>query len=165
MIDEARRVIAQLGLVPLPHEGGYFREIWTSATRLPSGRATASAIYFVLTPEAFSAFHRMAAEELWHFHAGDAVEHVQLDSRPAGASIAIVTRLGPDLLGSDQPWLSVGSNVWQGARLAAGAIRGWALVSCTVSPAWDQAEFELGDADALCRIFPAAATWVRDLTR
>lgn len=162
MNTEARQVIARLGLTPLPHEGGFFREIWTSSARLSSGRAAASAIYFLMAPNDFSALHRMAVEELWHFHAGDPVEHVQLDAKAGGA---IVTRLGPEILNGDRPWLAVASKVWQGARIVPGAGRGWALLSCAVSPAWDRAEFELGNAGELRRWFPANERWVRELTR
>jgi predicted cupin superfamily sugar epimerase len=162
MNSEARQVIARLGLAPLPHEGGYFREIWTSSARLPSGRGMASAIYFLLMPNEFSAFHRMAAEELWNFHSGDPVEHVQLDAKTGGA---IITRLGPEILNGDRPWLVVPGNVWQGARIVPGGGRGWALVSCGVAPAWDRAEFELGNASELRRLFPANDGLVRELTR
>jgi uncharacterized protein len=162
MNPEAQHVIDRLGLEPLPAEGGYFRAVWTSATLLPSGRAAASAIYFLLTPGEFSAWHRLAAEELWHFAAGDPIDHVQLD--PATGRVA-VARLGPEVATGDLPQLLVRGGVWQGARLAPGGRRGWALVGCTVSPAWDQAEFELGNADDLCRTFPGNDVWVRELTR
>src|SRR5687767_4055852 len=115
MTPEARQIIAQLELAPLPREGGYFRVVWTSTTRLPSGRAGTSAIYFLITDDDFSALHRLRAEELWHFHAGDAVDHVQLD--PANKSVTRI-RLGPDVLARDQPQLIVRGGVWQGARLA-----------------------------------------------
>jgi predicted cupin superfamily sugar epimerase len=162
MNAEARRLIAKLALVPLPGEGGYFRERWTSATRLRCGRGAASAIYFLMTPEGFSAWHRLAAEELWFFHAGDAVEHIQLDP-PTGRLSK--TRLGAAVLKRDVPQLRVPGGVWQGARLAAGAKRGWALISCVVSPSWDQSEFELADPDLLRAAFPENAAWVGRLTR
>jgi uncharacterized protein len=162
MNPEAQQVIARLGLEPLPVEGGYFRAIWTSRTLLVSGRAAASSIYFLMTPGEFSALHRLAAEEIWHFHAGDAIEHVQMD--PAVGRVTTV-RLGPDVLAGDQPQRWISSGVWQGARIAPGGRRGWALAGCTVSPAWDQAEFELGNADALRLAFPGNDALVRELTR
>lgn len=162
MNAEAKRVIAQLGLVPLPQEGGYFRELWTSSARLPGGRCAASAIYFLMTPEGFSAWHRLAAEERWFFHAGDVVEHVRLDP-PSGR--LTVTRLGAAVLRKEVPQLTVPAGVWQGARLAPRGKRGWALLGCTVCPGWDRAEFELADADLLCAAFPANDSWVRKLTR
>jgi uncharacterized protein len=158
----AEQVISKLGLAPLPHEGGYFRAAWTSATLLPSGRPAASAIFFLMTAEGFSALHRFGAEELWHFLSGDAVEHVQLDPHDGRVSVA---RLGSDVLAGDASVLRVGKNIWQGARLASGGRQGWALLGCTVSPAWDQAEFELGNAAALRLAFPGNDALVRKLTR
>ena len=56
MHDEAARVIAALGLEPLPHEGGFFRQTWRGEL--------GSAILFLITPENFSAVHRIAQQEL-----------------------------------------------------------------------------------------------------
>ena len=152
----AREVMARLQLAPLPGEGGFFRQ--TSRT------ATASSILFLLTPEEFSALHRLAQDELWHFHAGDAVEHVQLDAVSGGCR---VTRLGPDVHGGDAPQVFVPARVWQGARIAEGgtARQGYALVGCTVSPPWDEHGFELGARAGLLRDFPGHERWIEALTR
>jgi predicted cupin superfamily sugar epimerase len=162
MNAEAMQVIAKLGLMPLPREGGFYRLVWISSERLASGRAAGSAIYFFITPEEFSGLHRLRAEELWLFHAGDSVEHVQIDPRN-GALVR--TRLGPGVTTGDVPQLVVPSGVWQGARIAPRGHHGWALLGCSLSPAWDEAEFELGDRDRLAREFPAHATLVRELAR
>lgn len=162
MNAEARQLIDRLGLVPLPHEGGYYRPTWTSRESLPSGRRAASAIYFLMAPGEFSALHRMPAEELWHFHAGDAVDHVQLDQRTGAAH---VHRLGADVLAGDVPQLVVAGGMWQGAKLIDGGRHGWALFGCTVTPAWLDSEFELGASADLLRDFPKHVRWVHELTR
>jgi len=151
---EAQGIVATLGLEPLPHEGGFFRQTW---------RGTGgSAIYFLLTPEDFSALHRLMADELWHFYAGDAVEHVML---VPGGGVPRLSRLGGDVLAGEVPQLAVPAGVWQGARLAEGARRGWALVGCTVTPAWEDDFSEMGKREALLREFPGAAVQIRALTR
>jgi len=161
--EDAEKIIAQLGLAPLPKEGGFFRQTWISATRLPNGRAAASAIWFLLTTDDFSAFHRISAEELWHFHAGDPVEHVQLNPADGGVHVNV---LGTELLGGQRPQLAVSGGIWQGARLMTGSrANGWALLGCTVTPAWSDEEFELGERAALMREFPGAAKWIGALTR
>jgi predicted cupin superfamily sugar epimerase len=158
----ASQLIAKLDLVPLPHEGGFFRRTWTSATTRPDARAEGSAIYFLLTDEDFSAFHRLRTPELWLFHAGDEVEHVQLE--PAAAN-PLVTMLGADPLVGHRPQLVVPGGVWQGAHLRRPQRHGWALCSCVMSPAWDDREFELGQPGRLLSEFPAAALWIPLLTR
>jgi predicted cupin superfamily sugar epimerase len=160
---EAEKIIAQLGLAPLPQEGGFFRRTWVSSTRLANGRAAASAIWFLLTDDGFSALHRLPAEELWQFYAGDAVEHVQLDPATGAARVNV---LGPDLAAKQRPQLVVPGGVWQGARLLDEARpRGWALLGCTVTPAWDDGEFELGSRETLLREFPGETGWIGALTR
>ncbi len=155
MPPTSAQLIAHLQLAPLPGEGGWFRQT--------SRRATASAIYFLLTRDDFSALHRIGQDEAWHFYAGDGVEHVQL----AADGSAHVARMGTDVLAGDQPQVIVPAGTWQGARLAArpAAGAGWALLGCTVAPPWDERGFELGGRAALVAEFPAAAAWVRALTR
>lgn len=152
MTAAAHRLIRSLRLEPLPHEGGWFRQTWCG----PSG----SAILFLLTPGGFSALHRIAQDEVWCFHAGDALEHVQLAAGGAG-----VVRLGPAPARGDGVQLVVPRGTWQGARLAPDATQGFALVSCVVTPPWDDRGFELGARGPLAHAFPAAAEWIAALTR
>lgn len=158
MNDAARDVIARFNLEPLPQEGGYFRRTWSNAT--------SSAILFLVAGDEFSALHRLSHDEVWHFHAGDGVEHVQLD--PRNGAVRCV-RLGADLMTGDKPQVVVPAGVWQGARLAALAGKqpgaGWALVGCTVSPPWDDDCFQLADRAELLRAFPSHAELIRSLTR
>ena len=152
-----------LGLAPLAHEGGYFRQTWRSEA--------GSAIYFLLTPEDFSVLHRLRrADETWHFYAGDAVQHAMLG--PGGAA-ARLTTLGNDVLAGETPQLLVPAGVWQGARLipdgaghpTTASRTGWALLGCTLAPAWDDRDFELADRADLERESPGATELIRALTR
>lgn len=152
----AERLIAALGLEPLPGEGGFFRA--TTRTR------SLSSIYFLMTPRDFSALHRIAQDEVWHFYGGDRVEHLQLT---AAGDAPVITRLGPDILAGDKPQLLVPAGVWQGARIdptvAGGA--GFALIGCTVAPPWEEKGFELASREAWTARFPAHAPLIRALTR
>lgn len=160
---EAQRIANALGLTRLPDEGGLFRQTWRTAA--------GSAIYFLLTTEEFSALHRLKTDEVWHFYAGDPVDHVQLDRR--GVAVRR-TRLGPNVLDREVPQVVVPAGVWQGARLAVepglvgsaplGA-RGWALLGCTLAPPWNDRDFELGVRAALRRDFPAQGELIDALTR
>lgn len=160
MHADARGLIATLQLEPLAQEGGFFRQTWCGAS--------GSAILFLITIDDFSALHRIAQDEMWHFYAGDAVDHVQLDPQTGEAQ---TTRLGSDYARGAVPQLVVPRGVWQGACVAAAGTsrsdgaRGFALLGCTVTPPWDPVGFELGRRDELMRLFPAHATRVRALTR
>jgi predicted cupin superfamily sugar epimerase len=154
----------------LPHEGGFFRRTWASSTLLPSGRSAGSAITFLLTDTDFSALHRLPTDELWFFHAGDVVEHIQLVNSQADP---MITRLGANFLDGQTPQLVVRGGNWQGARLGprddkladTPAQRGWSLMSCTMAPAWDEREFTLGNPAQLLAEFPHAAQWIHALSR
>jgi uncharacterized protein len=153
------------GLAPLPREGGFFTPTWTSPRKGADGRACASAILFLMTRDDFSALHRLGMDEVWQFSAGDPAELVRIDPRTGSCRACL---LGPDPGGRPRrPGRRPGGRMAGGADRAAGAgrARGWALFSCTVSPAWDEREFELGSRDALVREFPAHAAIVRALTR
>jgi len=156
----AADLIASLRLEPLPREGGFFRQTYASATRLPSGRPMGTAIYFLITPEEFSALHQLRNEEVWHFYGGDAVEHLILD--PATGEGRKI-RLGSDFVAGQTPQLVVPGDTWQGARLAEGGT--WALLGCTMSPGWDEREFTLGDRATLTAEFPVWAADIRTFTR
>jgi predicted cupin superfamily sugar epimerase len=162
---EAIALIARLGLQPLPREGGYFVRTWTSSDTLANGRPMGTAIYFLLTPQDFSALHQLDADELWHFHAGDPIEHVQWShSQPA----AQTTLLGATLESGQVPQLIVRAGNWQGARLAptsSSTSRGWAWVSCTMSPGWDEAGFTLGCRETLTTRYPQNREHIHALTR
>lgn len=162
----AAALIARLGLQPLPHEGGYFARTWTSRETLLNGRPTGTAIYFLLTRDSFSALHRLDADELWHFHAGDPIEHLQLSpTQPDAPDSVRLLQLGAHLDAGQIPQLAVPSGVWQGARLSADARLGWALVSCTMSPGWDETGFELADRKTLHAFYPAHIGLISSLTR
>lgn len=147
---------------PLPREGGYFAPAWTSPERGPDGRALGSAILFLITEADFSALHRLKTDEIWHFHAGDPAELVRLGPG-AGSGRTVV--LGPDIIGGHASQAVVPAGEWQGARIRQPGARGWTLFGCTLAPAWDEREFELGRREDLIAEFPAHADSIRALAR
>src|SRR5215813_4430623 len=64
----AAAIIAKLGLKPHP-EGGHYRETFRD-TRTVDGRATSTAILFLLARGERSHWHRVDAVEIWHYRAG-----------------------------------------------------------------------------------------------
>lgn len=164
----AEEIIDKLGLVPLAVEGGYFRETYRSAWRLPAKalppgfggpRSVATAIYFLLTPDSFSAIHRLPADEVFHFYAGDPVEMVALHAD--GTTRTVV--LGSDLEAGQAPQWVVAGGTWQGARLVAGGR--YALMGTTVAPGFDYADLEMGRREELQRRYPSEAERIAALTR
>ena len=127
-----------------------------------AGRTTGTAIYFLITRDSFSALHRLASDEIWHFYLGDPVRLVQLI--PAGGPPKLVT-LGSDLGAGQIPQQVVPGGTWQGAQLVEASPRGWSLLGCTMTLGWDDRDFTLGERASLLADFPAAAEWITRLTR
>jgi hypothetical protein len=164
----AEEIRQLLGLQPLAPEGGWFAETYRSTRTLPAGgpaagaggpRALASAICYLVEPEAFSALHRLDADEVFHFYLGDPVEMLQLGP----GTEARVLRLGPDLAAGERPQVVVPAGVWQGTRLAPGGR--WALLGTTMAPAFDPSRFELGRREELAALWPAHRALIDSLTR
>ena len=135
-MDEAERIIAALGLKAHP-EGGWYRQTWAGPE--VAGRATGTAIHFLLKAGERSHWHRVDADEIWLFHAGTPLWlHMAEDA----ASPVLSLRLGPDVLAGERPQAIVPKGWWQAAETAGG----WGLVSCTVSPGFRFEGFELAPA-------------------
>lgn len=146
----AQAVVDALRLLPHP-EGGWFRETWRSPTRLATPRGERSAltvIHYLLPAGAFSAFHRVHADEVWHHVSGDPVElHVL-----AGGAYH-VHLLDATLAAGAHDHVVVAAGAWQAAR-PAGSAAGYALVSCDVAPGFEFRDFELATAAALRALRP-----------
>ena len=133
-MSHARTLIDALALTPHP-EGGWYRETWRADA--PDGeRAAATAILFLLEEGQRSHWHRVDATELWLFHAGSAL---LIETAPGDGGPVRVARLGLDVPAGEQPQVRIAPGEWQSAT----ADRGWALVSCIVSPGFEFAGFTL----------------------
>jgi predicted cupin superfamily sugar epimerase len=162
----AKDLIELLNLEPHPSEGGFFRETFRAKERVdasaigpayPDARSIGTAIYFLLTDEAFSALHRVPGDEIFHFYLGDPVEMLML--LPDGSSETIV--LGHDLRRGMKVQHLVPGGTWQGSRVVPGGE--FALLGTTMSPGFDYADFSLADGDDLIARYPDRADEIRRL--
>jgi len=130
----AAEIIARLGLSPHP-EGGWYCETWR-AEAAAGERGSATAILFLLEAGGRSHWHKVDAAEIWLWHAGSALA---LRTAASDAGPVSEVRLGPDVLAGEMPQHVIAAGEWQAAE----AHRGWALVSCVVSPAFQFEGFAL----------------------
>ena len=126
-------IITLLGLQPHP-EGGHYRETWR-APAPPGVRAAGTAIYYLLRAGEISRWHRIDADETWHWYAGSPLA---LSLSPDGRQTEAL-RLGPDLAGGERPQILVPAGAWQSAE----SLGDWTLAGCTVSPGFVFEHFEL----------------------
>lgn len=134
----ASSVIALLDLQRHP-EGGWYRETFRDPRTDAAGRALGTAIYYLLEVGDLSAWHRVDAAEIWHWHAGGPLA---LTVSPDGVRADSV-QLGPDLRAGQRPQAVVPAGAWQTAE----SLGAWTLVGCTVAPGFDFAGFELAPPD------------------
>jgi uncharacterized protein len=167
-MPSAKEIQQLLKLQPLPVEGGYFAETYRSKLTLsqrslPSGysgeRALSTAIYYMLTPDTFSAMHRLKGDEVYHFYLGDPAEMLILWPDGSGETLL----MGQDIASGMRLQHVVPGGVWQGSRLVPGGK--FALLGTTMAPGFDLADFKSGARDELSARFPAYAELIAVLTR
>lgn len=78
----AQEVIEKFDLKPLPNEGGFFKQIYLDPHKIPTTTLGPfakehlplfSVIYYLITPDSFSALHKLVGSEVWTWVAGGVV--------------------------------------------------------------------------------------------
>lgn len=145
--------ITKLGLLPHP-EGGFFKESYRSTESIPgaslparygSDRSFSTQIYFMLVKGNFSAFHKVASDETWHFYNGAPVLLHLLDQSGH-------TKIQIGIEDGMEPQITVPAGTWFAAEVAEGG--DFSLVGCSVAPGFDFADFEMANKEELYKQFP-----------
>jgi predicted cupin superfamily sugar epimerase len=149
----ARRLVEELGLARHP-EGGWYAEVYRSVgtvEAVPSAgpRPNLTTIYFLLAQGEVSRWHRLTADEVWHWYEGDPLDLFLVRD---GERAVLRQRLGL-MAGGALPVVAVPAGTWQAAR-SAGT---YTLVGCTVAPGFTFADFSLAREDE------DAAAWLSGL--
>ncbi|GAA4460792.1 cupin domain-containing protein [Nemorincola caseinilytica] len=146
-------------------EGGAYGEIYRAAMVLPQSvlttmhngdRNAMTSIYFLLGEGEYSAFHRIASDELWHHYDGDTLCVYEIT--PDGV-------LHTHFLGLEDgaiPFAVIKAGSWFASRVAAGG--SYTLCGCTVAPGFDFADFELANRTDLQAQYPQHAALIAELT-
>jgi predicted cupin superfamily sugar epimerase len=139
----AEEIISALSLQPHP-EGGHFRETFRAGQTVSvegKRRAAATSIYYLLADGAYSAWHRIDADETWYFHAGGILLlHVLQEDGEL-----VTHRLGSVLTEPGAVFqATVPARCWFAAELANAG--DFALVGCAVAPGFEFSGFELATA-------------------
>ena len=158
LAPRAAQIVQNLGLSPHP-EGGWYRERFRSprSVQPADGRPPRSAlttIDFLLARGQFSAWHRVASDEVWHLLEGGPL---RLWTVPAAADriTAITTITAIDLATGSSLCHVVEAGDWQAAE----PLGDFAHCGATVGPGFDFADFSFGRdhaelRDALARLAP-----------
>jgi predicted cupin superfamily sugar epimerase len=158
--------IKRLGLQKHP-EGGWFAETYRStelideaalAPRYGGARCMSTDIYFLVESDAPSRLHRVNSDEIWHYHDGSPLTIHIIDGKGRYQPAS----LGTDFDDGSRPQVVVPCGTWFGATVDDPG--SYTLVSCTVAPGFDFADFELGTREKLCKLFPQHRELVESLT-
>lgn len=148
--------ISNLGLVRHP-EGGYYKRTFESEERTSDQELTVNfegkrkmytSIYFLLTSNDVSHFHRLKSDELWYYHAGSPLTIHIIDENGDYKEI----QLGLNMERGEVPQALVPKNAIFGSSVM--HEDAFSLVGCMVSPGFEFQDFELFTQENLLSKYP-----------
>ncbi|MEO9533236.1 MAG: cupin domain-containing protein [Crocinitomicaceae bacterium] len=144
-------------------EEGYFKETYKASevVTLENGnqRSASTGIYFLLTSDNFSAFHKIKSDEMWHHYQGSAISIYII--HPNGELELL--KIGNNIDKGEQLQGMVPAGCWFGSRVE--EPNTYSLVGCTVSPGFEFEDFEMAKRDELILKFPQHKEIIMSLTR
>ena len=157
----AKDIISKLELQPHP-EGGFYKETYRSGQSITVDngkiRNVSTAIFYLLENKDKSNFHRIESDELWFFHSGEPLEIVYILN---DQQFTIV--LGNNIDMGEVLQAMIPANTWFGSKIKTGI--GYSLVSCTVAPGFDFADFEIADRATLITLYPHLNNIINEYTK
>lgn len=155
-------IIKKLKLKKHP-EGGYYSETYRSKLTFKKShlkkkfggrRSYSTTIYFLLEGKQFSAFHRLKADEVWHFYSGSPLNIYVIQKNG---------NLNKIVLGKNHYYQTViNAEQWFAAEVT--DPKSYSLVGCTVSPGFDYRDFELAEEKKLVKLYPHLKGLISRLT-
>ncbi|WP_405565581.1 cupin domain-containing protein [Polaribacter sp. Asnod6-C07] len=148
-------------------EGGFYKETYRSKEIILSenlshhfngNRNYCTSIYFLLTSDKCSAFHKINQDEIWHFYTGTTLKLHQIS--PEGEYSTIL--IGNNFLKGEIPQYTVPAHYYFAAEIL--AKDSFAFVGCTVSPGFDFKDFVLPSSAELSKKFPKLTQIIAQLT-
>ncbi len=158
MMKTKEQWIQELHLLPHP-EGGYYRQTDKSENLFGKEEKKLplyTNIYFLLTKESPSHFHRLVSDELWFYHGGNPLTIHSI--YPNGDYKKNVLGLGIEQ--GEMLHHTVPAGVIFGSTVE----EGYALVSCTVVPGFDFSDFKLFKEEELLEVYPQHEEIIKHLT-
>ncbi len=144
-------------------EGAYFKETYRSKENLINKngklRSAATGIYFLITSDNFSAFHKIQSEEIWYFHGGSPLSVYVL--LPDGE--LDILQIGNDIDKGQTPQAVVPAGCWFASKVQ--EPDSYSFVGCTVTPGFDFEDFVLANRQDLMIKYPDHHDLIKQLTK
>ena len=166
-MKEFEELIRRFDLKPHP-EGGFFKETYRSEGKISEAslpkaysgeRNYATSIYFLLTSDMFSAFHKINQDEIWHFYAGTPLR-IHCISKEGNYE---AHDMGTDFDSNLVPQVVIPGGSWFAAETL--HPNSYSFVGCSVAPGFDFDDFVLPTQKELLEKFPDHEPLIRRLTR
>ncbi|MBL4682687.1 MAG: cupin domain-containing protein [Pseudomonadales bacterium] len=164
---DADSIIAQLGMQPLPIEGGFFsvvsrsnESINSENLNLEGPRCLYGTIYYLETTNSFSQLHQLPIDEIYYFHLGDPLEMLILNKDGQGE----IALLGPEILSDQRLQILAPKGCIHGSRPLPGGEHGFTLMSTSMSPGYEDGDSTFPIREDLIKTHPQFASMIRSLT-
>ena len=147
---EVKALIDHYHFEPLPVEETLFVSTYRSLDEFGDGQPFGTAMIglYCDQPHSYSRFHRLTADEVWHFYGGDPLRLVLL--YPDGSSREVI--MGSEPLKGQLVQFVIPAGVWQAGHLIAGGR--YALFGCSMAPGFTGSMFEGGSLSRLSQEYP-----------
>lgn len=165
--DKVKELVDAIHLLPHP-EGGFYKEVYRSKNtisklaledRFSGDRSYCTSIYFLLTSENFSGFHRIKQDEIWNFYEGSPLLVHVINKE----GVYTCHEIGMDASKGLFPQLVVPAGAWFASSVK--NKEDYSFVGCTVAPGFDFEDFELADRKKLISLYPEHKEVITKLTR
>ena len=203
MTNRIKQMVKTLQLQEHP-EGGYYRETYRSTGVISKRelgkdysdlRHFSTCIYYLLTANTFSAFHRIPQDEIWHFYQGSPLRIHIITAEGDYQKIDLGSLSKVSFEEQEKQEQEEQGRVFAQSVLPQGIVPGkswfaaevlgrdkdkevhssiqdnvqensiYALVGCTVAPGFHFADFELAQRENLISEFPQYSELITRLTR
>jgi predicted cupin superfamily sugar epimerase len=143
-------LIKHYSFVPLEVEGTLFTSTYRSTADVADGGPIGTAMIGIYAhdPLSRSLFHRLPADEIWHFYGGDPFRLILLSADGSSKDVW----LGHDIASRHVVQYVVPAGTWQAGELSRDGVYG--LFGCTMAPGFTGTGFEGGAKSVLLNSHP-----------
>ena len=143
-------------------EGGYYSRFYESKTRIDyngfSDRAIMTAIYYLLRENQISCFHKIDADEMWHYLWGNTTLIIHIIYTNGNYEKVYLGKA------HDKHQFCVPAYNWFAAEIEDKDKRNFAFIDCTVSPGFLFETFVMAEKSNLKKQFPQFSNIIDNFT-
>ena len=144
----------------IPHvEGGFYHRTYRSEINIPKSllperfeddRSLSSTILYLIPAFVASKLHKLKSDETWHFYMGNSFTLTELHNNGEVRQV----KMGNRLLNEFKVQHLVHYGCWFGGHVNLDGPFSFSLLGCTISPGFDEQDFELAEKDTMLKRFP-----------